>query len=1072
MRAFALALLVTAFTGFAQDKAQVNVDLGVSVDPSLRAAVERFYATQEAEDVAAYLSLWASTAQRPRPEQLKYLFESGDDKFSQLTIRRVNTDGDRTVVRASVTRARTSATQRRPDGSPMTFHMAMNVALTFVREGSEWKLVREGSAMDALADALIAAPTSEDREKLIAAEPDLSAPVLVLALSRQADTFAQNRAFPRAQKLYELALELATRLEQPKLQSELLQNIGNTMYYQRNFAGALRAYEQRLALERAAANDEGIASALLGIATAHYSQFEYTDALISYREALAIHERRGDTLAIAMTLVSTGNVQFVEGDFAGAIADYRRSRALYLKALDKRGEARALEGLGRSFAAQGDYAAALEAYSRVLEEGRSANDRGMQGTALSSIGQVHFRLGNLDTARALFDQSRTHFEALSDLSNVGRLWQAIALTDLVSSRFAPAVQEYGRSSAACATAQDDDCVARAIVGLAFAQAAQEHFEPAILSYRKAIAAFTSLKKREDAARAELGLSQALAGTRDYAGALSVALHVREEGVAIGQDDVVWRALVAEARASRRLSNPARALTAAKAAVATVDRMAQASLDRPNEPLPADTAGAYALLAVLQAAARDAAGAFVTVERRRAHALRAALATNEGDIARGMTPAEREEERQLAAEVVSVRAQVVHVKAQPKPDAARLARLQQTLGAAVEKRRAQRQQLFTRLPELPTWRGLGAPATLDEAAGVLRADGDLLVEFVIDDEDLLVVVLARRPEGPECRTYVTSIWRQTLAERVARAVEPAALRSVAEWRVASADLMKAIPADAWTAIAAAPRVIVAPDDVLWRVPFEALPVEAGFLADRTTVMYVGSATSLVRAPPTGSPSDALTVLMVGTPDLPSTTRERVKATSPGWTLPAAGAAGAEVRTIASLFEEPAVTTLSGAAATEASLRVQAGGASMLHVAAPFRMNGASPLFSPILLSPDSAVPDPPADNDGVLEMREVMNLDLHARVAVLSDGASAAMRDAAPSADTVRWAWRAAGIPSIVLSRWSVDDDASVAMLKEMYVRLKDGEAPEAALQGARTAVRAGEDTRAPYFWAGWMLVGR
>jgi CHAT domain-containing protein len=119
-----------------------------------------------------------------------------------------------------------------------------------------------------------------------------------------------------------------------------------------------------------------------------------------------------------------------------------------------------------------------------------------------------------------------------------------------------------------------------------------------------------------------------------------------------------------------------------------------------------------------------------------------------------------------------------------------------------------------------------------------------------------------------------------------------------------------------------------------------------------------------------------------------------------------------------------------------------------------------------------VPDAPADNNGVLEMREVMNLDLHARVAVLSDGASAAMRDAAPSADTVRWAWRAAGIPSIVLSRWSVDDAASGAMLKEMYVRLKDGVTPDAALQGARTAVRAGEETRAPYFWAGWMLVGR
>ena len=52
-----------------------------AVDPALRAAVERFYATQEAEDADAYLSLWSATAERPRPEQLRFVFESGDDKL-------------------------------------------------------------------------------------------------------------------------------------------------------------------------------------------------------------------------------------------------------------------------------------------------------------------------------------------------------------------------------------------------------------------------------------------------------------------------------------------------------------------------------------------------------------------------------------------------------------------------------------------------------------------------------------------------------------------------------------------------------------------------------------------------------------------------------------------------------------------------------------------------------------------------------------------------------------------------------------------------------------------------------
>jgi CHAT domain-containing protein len=262
-------------------------------------------------------------------------------------------------------------------------------------------------------------------------------------------------------------------------------------------------------------------------------------------------------------------------------------------------------------------------------------------------------------------------------------------------------------------------------------------------------------------------------------------------------------------------------------------------------------------------------------------------------------------------------------------------------------------------------------------------------------------------------------------------------------------------------------------VLWRVPFEALPVEAGVLADRTTIMYAESATSLVRAPEPRTDAETTgPVLIVAAPHLPETTRERVKVTSPGWALPANRGVDAGVRSIAGLFDVDAVTTLSGAAATEASLRGRAAAASILHIAAPFRINGGSPLFSPILLASDPAASDPAAENDGVLEMREVMNLDLRARTTILSDGGTASRRGAAPSAGIVRWAWRAAGVPTLVLSRWETDPAESTAMLKELHAGLREGEVPEDALQRARAAVRAGEDTRAPYYWAGWMVVGR
>jgi CHAT domain-containing protein len=100
----------------------------------------------------------------------------------------------------------------------------------------------------------------------------------------------------------------------------------------------------------------------------------------------------------------------------------------------------------------------------------------------------------------------------------------------------------------------------------------------------------------------------------------------------------------------------------------------------------------------------------------------------------------------------------------------------------------------------------------------------------------------------------------------------------------------------------------------------------------------------------------------------------------------------------------------------------------------------------------------------------MNLDLRARVAVLSDGASMSMRDAADEVGAIGWAWRAAGVPAIVVPRWAADDAAASVAMAALHERLRAGDAPDTALQAARARVRAGRETSAPFYWAAWMIL--
>ena len=45
-------------------------------------------------------------------------------------------------------------------------------------------------------------------------------------------------------------------------------------------------------------------------------------------------------------------------------------------------------------------------------------------------------------------------------------------------------------------------------------------------------------------------------------------------------------------------------------------------------------------------------------------------------------------------------------------------------------------------------------------------------------------------------------------------------------------------------------------------------------------------------------------------------------------------------------------------------------------------------------------------------------------------------------------------------------------MKIVYSRLRAGDTPETALQTAGRELRTAEATSAPYFWAGWQVVGR
>src|SRR6185437_7433175 len=101
------------------------------------------------------------------------------------------------------------------------------------REGGDWRLFREAPAGEALASALVAAASPADREALLAAEPELVNAALVMSVARHADARTAARDYAAAQRVYELAIDLAQRIGDKRAEAEAWQNVGNAFYFQR-----------------------------------------------------------------------------------------------------------------------------------------------------------------------------------------------------------------------------------------------------------------------------------------------------------------------------------------------------------------------------------------------------------------------------------------------------------------------------------------------------------------------------------------------------------------------------------------------------------------------------------------------------------------------------------------------------------------------------------------------------------------------------------------------------------------------------------------------------------------------
>jgi CHAT domain-containing protein len=182
------------------------------------------------------------------------------------------------------------------------------------------------------------------------------------------------------------------------------------------------------------------------------------------------------------------------------------------------------------------------------------------------------------------------------------------------------------------------------------------------------------------------------------------------------------------------------------------------------------------------------------------------------------------------------------------------------------------------------------------------------------------------------------------------------------------------------------------------------------------------------------------------------------------------AEAEVKGLGRLYGAARSKIYVGAEAREDRAKNEAGAFQVLHFATHGVLNNAAPMYSHLVLAQGDK------NEDGLLEAWELMQMDLHADLAVLSACETARGRfGAGEGVIGLTWALFVAGAPATVVSQWKVESASARELMLGFHRNLRAPSrdpAPKAeALRQAALKLMKNPSTSHPFYWAGFVLVG-
>ncbi len=921
---------------------------------------------------------------------------------------------------------------------------------------------------------------------------DLLTRSLIERLFSQANQFSNSGAAQRALVLYELAREAAIQVGEKRLAANSLYNVGLLHFRQGNIALAKSEYLQSKQEFVAAGSRVDLVAVLSGLGNICLYMGGSKEARDYSSQSIAIANSLGDS-----DKPLTGPVQYGIavawsnlGDLAKADGKYDEALAYFQKALESLKGLSAdspeysadvvdsLAEIGRVYRVMGDHQYALNYFNQALTIAKTTNSSSKLASVLNSIGVLYIEQSDYEKASKYINQSLFIYVGLGNRLEIARLLINQGVINQRQGNYGEALKSFQASLKSAEGSNAPDLILTAQEGMGAVYQEQGDPRAALEWLDKSLS--TAQQVGDKTRCAELlwregeayylkgNVSQALkaaGNAADLAGQLRIPVISH---LALTSQGKYYLAVGNYELASQTLSKAIEQIEGMRAQVAGQEQERQIFFENKVTP--------YNLLVELLVKQNKLADALIVAERAKGRVLLDVLRDGKIDLASALTPAEKEEAARLNRNISELNERVRNEQTNTRPDATALSQLFNQLDEARLKYESYQNALFASHPEFNARRGNIAALTSENVNELTRDSNTAYLEFVVTKEQVILFVLTRRDEnaGPELRAYPIAIKPGELEHKVDQFRQAMADRNPV-FANSAHELYDLLIKPAAQQLSGVSTLCVIPDEYLWDLPFQALLSTNDSYLLEDYALYYSPSLSVLRKTRKLQNNDAgratQSLIAFGNPVIG---KERAANSqgeaSDSCPLPEAET---EVNSLAQIYGQAQSKAFTGREATEKAFKTLAPRYRTIHLATHGILDNRHPLYSYLLLTKTEGDPE----NDGLLEAREIMDMNINADLAVLSACDTARGRvGAGEGVIGMSWAFFVASVRTTVVSQWKVNSASTSQLMVNFYQALKseqkDGTANKAeALRKAALSLMKDSRYRHPFYWAGFVMVG-